>query len=68
MSYSLSSDAKLILILIGVHYLQSVVFSFEKGLNGQNHSSLDSHRPIKNPPTKFTILFPGWEGEFFGNP
>ena len=68
MSYSLSSDAKLILILIGVDYLQSVVFSFEKGLNGQNHSSLDSHRPIKNPPAKFTILFPGWEGEFFGNP
>ena len=25
---------------IDVHYLQKVVFSFEKGLNGHNHSSL----------------------------
>ena len=37
----------LILILIKVQYLQKVVFSFEKGSNGQNHSSSGSHHPIK---------------------
>ena len=35
----------LILILIDVQYLQNVVFSFEKGLNVQNHSLSDSHHP-----------------------
>ena len=35
----------LILILIYVKYLQ-------KGFNGQNYYSSDSHHPIKNPPTK----------------
>ena len=29
----------LILILIDVQYVQEVVLSFEKGSNGQNHSS-----------------------------
>ena len=28
----------LIMILIDIQYLQNVVFSFEKGLNVQNHS------------------------------
>ena len=32
----------IIVILIVVQYLQSVVFSFEKILNGQNHSLSDS--------------------------
>ena len=36
----------LVLILINVQYLQKVVFSFEKGLNAQNHSS-GSHHLIK---------------------
>ena len=36
----------LILILIDVQYLQNVVFSFEKGSNGQNHSSSGSHHHI----------------------
>ena len=36
-----------ILILINVQYLQIVVFSFEKGLNGQKFPSSDSHQPIK---------------------
>ena len=40
----------LTLTLINVQYLQNVVFSFEKGLSGQNHSLSDSHNPIKNPP------------------
>ena len=52
-SYSLYKQVMLILILINVQYLQNVVFSFEKGLNGQNHSSSDFYHLIF-PPT--------WEG------
>ena len=37
----------LILILIDIQYLQNLIFSFEKGLNDQNHSSSDSHHLIK---------------------
>ena len=37
----------LILILIDVQYSQKAVFSFEKGLNGQNHSSSGSHHLVK---------------------
>ena len=44
----------LILILIDVQYLQNVVFSFEKYLNGQHHSLSDFHHPI-SPPAKFPI-------------
>ena len=40
----------LILILIDVQYLQKADFSFEKGLNCQNHSSSGSV-----PPAKFLI-------------
>ena len=46
----------LILILINAQCLQNVVFSFEKGLSGQNHSLSDeklSDRKI--PPGKFPI-------------
>ena len=32
-----------ILILINVHYLQNIVFSFQEDSNGQNHSLSDSH-------------------------
>ena len=39
----------LILILIDVQYLQNVVFSFEKGLDGQNYPSSSSHYLIKKP-------------------
>ena len=35
-SYSLYTQVMLVLILIDVQYLQNVVFSFEKRLNGQN--------------------------------
>ena len=46
----------LTLILINVQHLKNVAFSFEKGLNGQNHSSSVSCRPIKKfPPAKFLI-------------
>ena len=40
----------LILVLIDVQYLQNVDFSFEEGPNGQNHSSSDTHHPIRSPP------------------
>ena len=44
-----------ILILIDVQYSESCS-SFEKGLNGQNYSSWDSHHLVKNfPPDKFLI-------------
>ena len=44
----------LILILIDVQYSQKTVFSFGKGLNGQNHSSSGSHHLVKNPPSKIS--------------
>ena len=37
----------LILILIDIQYSQNAVFSFEKGLNRQNHSSSRFHQPVK---------------------
>ena len=48
----------LILILINVQYLQNVVFSFEKGLNGQNHSSSGSHHPTQKSPSKVSRSAP----------
>ena len=53
----------LIFALIDVQYLQNVVFSFEKGLNGLNYPSPGSHDPI-NPPNKISVS-PHWEGEKF---
>ena len=38
-SYSVGTQVMLSLILIDIQYLQTIVFSFEKGLNRQNHSS-----------------------------
>ena len=40
----------LILILIDVQHSQKAVFSFEKGLNRQNHASLGSLHPVKKSP------------------
>ena len=40
----------LILVLIDVQYSQKAIFSFEKGLIGQNHSSSGSHRLVKKSP------------------
>ena len=37
-----------------------VVFSFEKGSNGQIHFSTDSHHPIKNLPSKIPHSSPYW--------
>ena len=38
----------LILILINVLCLQNIVFRFEKSSNSLNHSSSDSHNPVKD--------------------
>ena len=50
----------LILILIDVQYSQKAVFSFEEGLNGQNHSS-GSHHQVKKIPSSnisdYLLLF-----------
>ena len=55
----------LILILIHVQYSQKAVFSFEKGLNNQNHSLSSSHDLVKknHPLAKFLIPLPTkWGG------
>ena len=46
-----------ILILIDVQYTHKAVFSFEKGLNCQNHSSSGSLHPVKNSPQE-NLWFP----------
>ena len=52
----------LILISINVPCLEKVV-DFEKGSNSQNHSSSDSHNPIKvSFIAKFVIALT-WDGE-----
>ena len=48
----------LILILIYVQYLQNVIFNFEKGSNGQMHSSSDSNHSIKKLPQQNFLFFP----------
>ena len=48
----LNTQVMIILILIDVQYSQKAVFSFDKGLNGQNHSSTGSHQPVKKSPSK----------------
>ena len=48
----------LISILIDVQYLQNIVFSFEGGSNGQNHSSSGSHHLVKKFPSQQHFWFP----------
>ena len=58
----------LILILIDIQYTQNVVFSFEKGSNGQNHSSSVYYHLIKNIPQQ-NFSFPpvgGFPPTLFG--
>ena len=49
----------LILILIHVQYSQNAVFSFEKRLDHQNHSSSGSHHPVKLPPPQRNFMGEG---------
>ena len=65
--YSFYTQVMLMLILIGVQYLQNVAFSFEKDLNGQNHFSSDSHRLIKTISQQ-NLLFPPYTLILFGKP
>ena len=53
---SLDTQVMLTLILIDVQYSQKAVFSFEKGLNCQNHSLSGSHHPVGKllPPGKIS--------------
>ena len=46
----------LILMLISIHYLQKVIFSFEKGPNGQKSLLLRFPPPNKkkSPPSKIS--------------
>ena len=50
-SYSFETQIMLILILIIVQYSQNAVFSFEKILNRQNHSSSGSYHLVKKSPS-----------------
>ena len=44
-------------VLIDVQYTQKTIFSFEKGLIGQNHSASGSHCPVKTfTPSKIYDL------------
>ena len=59
----------LILILIDVQYSQKAVFSFEKDLNCQNHSSSGSLHPVKKSPTsKISDSNPHWGSIFPPSP
>ena len=50
-SYSVhTTQVMLIFILIDAQHLQNVVFNFEKGSNGQSHSSSVSHHLVKKSP------------------
>ena len=42
------------MILIDIQYLQNVVFSFEKDLNSQYHSSDPHYLVIQNSPNKIS--------------
>ena len=64
-SYSLDTQVMLILILIDVQYSHKAIFSFEKGSNHQNHSSIPLH-PVKKK--SFPVKFPIPWGEFAHHP
>ena len=49
-SYSLDTQVILTLVLLDVQYSQKAIFSFEKDLIGQNHSSTGSHCLRKRSP------------------
>ena len=54
MSYSLDTQVMSILILIDVQYSQNAVFSLEKCLTFQNHSSSGSIHLLKKSPSKIS--------------
>ena len=64
MSYSLDTQVMSILILIDVQYSQNAVFSLEKCLTFQNHSSSGSIHLLKKSPSKISDPPPHLVGEF----
>ena len=56
-SYSVVTQAMLLLILIDVQYSETTVCNFEKGSNHQNHSSTGSHHPAKKIPPAVLNIF-----------
>ena len=56
-SCSFETQIMLFLILIDVQYYQNAVFSFEKFLKCQSHSSSGSHHLLKNSPQQCSLLF-----------
>ena len=51
----------LIWVLIDAQYIQNVVFGFEKGLNGQNHSSSDSYHRISHNHSNICVFLRAYE-------
>ena len=56
-------QVKIIFGFIDVQYLQNVVLSFEKGLNGQNQSKTDFHHPMLKPLLSQKVPIAPVEGE-----
>ena len=54
----IDTQVMLILILVDVQYSENAVFSFEKGSNCQNHSSLGSHHLVNNLTSKISKFSP----------
>ena len=50
----------LILILMDVQFLENVISSFQKGWNGQNHSSSDFDQPVKKFPHPLRLFGKSW--------
>ena len=50
--------------LIDVQYLQEVIFNFEKGSNGQNHSPSGSNHLIQKFPSKISDSYTNGEEGF----
>ena len=58
-------QVKIIFGFIDVQYLQNVVLSFEKGLNGQNQSKTDFHHPLLKPLLSQKVpIAPAGRGDF----
>ena len=59
----------LILVLIDVQYSQNAIFSFERGSNCKNHSSLGSHHLLKKiapiPAHLLTVFGKPWVTVYF---
>ena len=64
----IDTQVMLILILVDVQYSENAVFTFEKGSNCQNHSSLGSHHLAKNLSSKISKFPPPPSGGIYPSP